>query len=379
MKYITVAISLSDHDDSVCVLENYKVKLFYQAERVTRKKHSKFLHLDNFTPLLKIVKEIDCLVFPQHQDEKTNDILNFFKLKNVKIKKTLYSYQHHFFHAISGFYASNFQHATALIVDGWGMHEKINNVSVNEITSIYDLFYDKNSLIVKPLYKSYFLNKKLNPNIKLNEFDIKKFKEKFDFSVDVTDQIDMGFFHGIFTKYLGFNFLDNGKLMGLSSFGKSNKNLKLLHDEKNLEQFDLNMDLFLKNKNIKNWDEYSFLKYFNFFDKADIAYLVEKTLQESFKYKLNKLLSLSSCKNIIVSGGCALNVINNYSMKESFKNLNFYIDPIASDASISLGAAVYCSNLNQKNLNNFKVDSISWGPKYEDSDIIDAIVKYDTN
>ena len=46
-------------------------------------------------------------------------------------------------------------------------------------------------------------------------------------------------------------------------------------------------------------------------------------------------------RNIILSGGYALNCINNYKYTQYFKNVNFFIDPCPHDGGTSLGAAVW--------------------------------------
>ena len=56
---------------------------------------------------------------------------------------------------------------------------------------------------------------------------------------------------------------------------------------------------------------------------------------------IEKALSYSNSKNIVLSGGYALNCVNNYDYVKHFKDYNFFIDPIAHDGGISMGAALW--------------------------------------
>jgi predicted NodU family carbamoyl transferase len=60
-------------------------------------------------------------------------------------------------------------------------------------------------------------------------------------------------------------------------------------------------------------------------------------------------------KNIIITGGCGLNVVFNYRLRKALpKDINLYIDPLCGDEGNSIGAAIvysqYCGNNNWDNI-----------------------------
>ena len=98
----TVAISLADHDASICILNDYKIDTFIQEERLNRKKHSSCLD----DKLLKLLpNKIDDLILVNFYDQlKVDKVLKYTKANNV----ILDDINHHLYHAASAFYLSNF-------------------------------------------------------------------------------------------------------------------------------------------------------------------------------------------------------------------------------------------------------------------------------
>ena len=75
--------------------------------------------------------------------------------------------------------------------------------------------------------------------------------------------------------------------------------------------------------------------------------LAKQVQEETLKYTINlieKALNHKDCKNIILSGGYALNCVNNYKYNQIFKDNNFFIDPVAHDGGTAIGAAVWYDN-----------------------------------
>ena len=71
--------------------------------------------------------------------------------------------------------------------------------------------------------------------------------------------------------------------------------------------------------------------------------LQQRTKEYTIKL-LEKAISYSNCKNIILSGGYALNCVNNYHYVKAFPDYNFFVDPIAHDGGTSMGAALWMYN-----------------------------------
>jgi len=70
-----------------------------------------------------------------------------------------------------------------------------------------------------------------------------------------------------------------------------------------------------------------------------------RQLQEETKLDtielIKKAISYNDCKNIVLSGGYALNCVNNYEYLKEFPDHNFFVDPVAHDGGTAIGAALW--------------------------------------
>lgn len=357
---ITAAISLAYHDASITILKDNKIDLFIQEERLNRKKHSALLD-PSLAEILKKYIKIDQLIFCNFYNK--DQINNFLKLLNNVENVIIDDKNHHLFHSCTAFYLSGFKQATSLVIDGWGEQVNINNNIFYETTSIYNCSYPNK---INPLYKklTYDPNRHHYCNTDLLENNFKEFK------LDISHRLDIGVMYGSSSDYLGFNRLDGGKTMGLSSYGKISKNVPniLFNNEANMNVFKNDRTLDIKN-NLK-------LKNNSFEYKANYAFALQKALEKIFIQKIKYILNKTNSKNIVFSGGCALNILGNSVIKNTFKNINLFIDPIANDASQSLGAALYYYYDNTKDTRKFKFNSIYLGPEYKITETKKRIKKW---
>ena len=65
------------------------------------------------------------------------------------------------------------------------------------------------------------------------------------------------------------------------------------------------------------------------------------TVQKDWEDRAVELVKIASekCNNIVLTGGCFLNVVVNYKLLKEFPDLNFYVDPISFDGGTAIGAA----------------------------------------
>ena len=279
----TVAITLAGHDASMCILDDYKINTFVQEERLNRKKHSSTLD-DKLLELLP--NKIDDLILINFYDQwKIDKVLQKVKKVNTII---LDDENHHLYHAASALYLSNFKDATCLVIDGWGTDVRIGDFVGSEVTSIYDSK-------LEPIYK----------NVMHNMRDFKFYepaKIKTSYDLDISDGISIGIMYGTVSWWLGFGRLEGGKTMGLSAYGgPSNLPNFLCKDS-------VNMNVFTQNRtfNLKNYPE---LKKDTFENQANIAWSAQQALEKIFITKMEYIKLKTKCKNIVFSGGCALNIL----------------------------------------------------------------------
>ena len=69
--------------------------------------------------------------------------------------------------------------------------------------------------------------------------------------------------------------------------------------------------------------------------------------EENFKRTcelIEQAVDYRGLKNIILTGGVALNCVNNFKYVQKFKDINFFIDPVPHDAGTAIGVALYCND-----------------------------------
>ncbi|WP_440915375.1 carbamoyltransferase family protein [Candidatus Pelagibacter sp.] len=205
----------------------------------------------------------------------------------------------------------------------------------------------------------------------------------------------LGIFYQSMTQYLGFkNYGDEYKVMGLSSYGEP-KYVDLISKLiiKKSEGFELNLDYFLHHKkqilslNSKGQAIYSDLYSIKLIDllgqerkkdekitqrHMDLAKSTQVVYEEVFFSLLNNLYKKYKCKNLSLSGGCAMNSVANGKIINNSSFEKIYISPNPGDAGGAIGSA--CVHIN-KNLNKtIYVNNYAYlGPKYDNNDIKEFI------
>ena len=146
----------------------------------------------------------------------------------------------------------------------------------------------------------------------------------------------VGMSYASISDYLGFGQLGSGKVMGLAPYGKEDPNIKpFVIDGR------VNSKLFYRTKYSANFIPYDYLpEEVNIKDQRfmNLAYRLQKDFE---KWMTDFILKCES-KNIVLTGGCALNCVANYEyLKHLPKDVKLYIEPVSSDAGTSIGLAKY--------------------------------------
>jgi carbamoyltransferase len=249
-------------------------------------------------------------------------------------------------HAVSAFVRSGMDEAVAIIIDGAG--------------SMYD--YGKEHLSVlrcgyledgMPFFE--FIHQKVVGAGELIE------DGKCPPWVDNYKCIGPGFAYSAATSALGWTSLENGKLMGIAPYGEEDENVPELlniNSSANLDAFSLmnsgpvnfahfgprgaSLD---KNDYINSiWKENTGTigesgKYRTI--AQNVAYRMQDDFEKYIINFFNKVLDNVPTKNIIYSGGCALNCVANYKLLKSLpEDVNLYIEPISADDGVALGGVI---------------------------------------
>lgn len=304
MKDIYIAGISRHHDSSICLLKNGEVIFHSEEDRFSRGKHDFFPTLC-IEKMFEYTDKVDELVIGGYHKilpaDTTLEIDVFSALVTKRqnlIRPRIIDFtdKHHLSHAACAFYNSGFKNAVCVITDGSGSEASNGHV---ELESIFYIEYP---------FKAKLLHQKTSIN----------------------NGVSSGWKFQAICRYLGFDYLDAGKVMGLSSYGKENDLIPNLDND----------FLFEEGARIKE-ELFHPLKFNDTFqNRADLAYKLQKVTQEKNLRLVNNAIKLSGCKNVCFSGGYALNcVANEFIINNLPSDINFYVEPISGDAGTSIGAA----------------------------------------
>jgi len=374
-EYNIAVFSSSGHESGVTILRNGEVYEVILEERLSRVKRDPILH-HVFEPVRKF-HQLHCLneiFFINGTDEEYEQMsicLIKYQLQDVRL--TIEPQGHHIYHASSGFYSSGFDNAVCMVIDGIGADHKIDsllnignidldeqkindwsNLKFLENTTIYDVQYPNNFNL---LWKN-FLVPTPRPENPDEDYPGNFFEIFHNSKIDVNSSYDIGFIYEAVTYHLGFGQENSGKTMGLSAYGKYNKDLPRLIMDNGMA----NMNVFYGDKFL-NTTNHPELRNCN---RADLAWSIQKAMEYILILRVKQILKLKpDTKNIVFSGGCAMNICANTVMCEEFPDINFFIDPIAGDAGQSLGAAKYFYHQITQSMKKHPLTSVYHGQRQE--------------
>ena len=364
MSYNILGINMS-HNSSVCVLSDGEIVFFLEEERLSRVKYDTFpLHIIHYVYQNFQINEITLSGLSSFYKtlNYTKGIIATLKnlFPNIFINLT-YLEHHHQTHSSSTFYNSGFKAALSVIIDGNGDLRKVNqkeNFESYETETIQIIEYPSK---IQEIYKSYITD------------GLSKITKKEIFSplVSLTKV-----YEGI-NKYLGFNWNEAGKTMGLSSYGKLNSNIPNLYKntkgnsnvifQSNLI-FKVNLPLITK-----NWHKDP-SKITDF--EKDLAYKVQQESQQAVGDLIKKGLKKTGLKQVCCAGGYFLNCVANYYLTKRFPDVEFYFEPISSDAGNAIGVAKLAWYKKTQDTTIRPQKTLYYGPKYSKEDLLKGIQKY---
>ena len=346
------------HDSAVCSILDGKIEFFCKEERLTRIKRDKlpFKSLELYNSLN--LGKIDHIIYhtPVNNEKDVEYVWSNYISKIFNKEMENYSsLSHHLCHANLAFVNSQFDKALIFVIDRNGSMFFLNEQPVARES---ETVFVANKNEINPVFKNFSLelNKELEKNLILKY--IKEYYKNCEISVN--NSLGIVKVYESATTLIGQHPLENGKTMGLSSYGELNQNQKLfsddipdsnkfcfLHDADNPVCFSDCVDLITKDINKDNYEFY-----------ADKAKLVQSETQEQVLKMIKKYVDITGIKNVCIVGGYGLNVVANNYYLENLSNINFYFEPVADDTGIPIGAAMLKYKQETKknaisNVNNF--------------------------
>jgi len=368
------------HNSGVCLTKNGKIVFAIEEERLSRNKYDG----SPFASMIKVLEYTDKIdeMFISHTTSiqsagkvefTGDDVYTGMARKLGLIDQHCnphehpqvhdISHQHHKIHAACAFYRSEFNDAVAVIVDGCGSVQDIRvnynprsdnpfeniDADVWEVESIINCSYQTG---FKTLYKhsasSIQLLTTIDPVMPSEAYG----EEGTHISI-FSNNAGITKTYEAVTKYCGFQEIEAGKTMGLFRYGKPNKNIPALFlkdqvlalSDRNVvsayypRTANINAQFFNELNSYLSNPEVDLTKLQN---RRDLAYAVQKETQEQVLNHILKAVELTGKKNVVLSGGYALNCVANYYFLDRLneEGIELYVEPISNDGGTAIGAAL---------------------------------------
>lgn len=342
------------HNAAVTLMKDTEVVLHLEEERLTHDKHDRI-------PILALqliknyTKHIDYCSYTHLWDENTDPSVYIkyvdFMCNLDKVVDIRKAEPHHSLHGSCAFYHSDFDEAVVVVLDGAGSDYDYGK----ENETIFKMVRGSDNPEPEILYQSVvgWGNVRSKKNLSIPKY------------VNPKQTIGPGMIYAAATQWLGWRGLECGKTMGLAPYGEEDKNIKPMLTKGGgiPHRFGLiNMDL-VEDVGVvfRPYDYISIGESLGSHALSDIktlrgpsdlgeeelerrrrnfAYKVQKEYEEYLIHLCHKALTISNCKNLVLSGGCALNCVANYKLLKSLPpDVNLYVEPISADCGVSMGAA----------------------------------------
>jgi carbamoyltransferase len=314
------------HDRGACLIQDGKIIVSISEERLDRIKHSRGSEI----PYLSIQyclnhgrckgAELDLIVFGYAKTEEKDlgqkvrsKLRERWQIPEEKVKFVT----HHLAHLYSAFYLSPFKEAAVLIIDGAGNkndgepRDYLQQFTQDPEAIEAESGYYVNTSMVEVLWKRWQRRQGLRTGRICG------------------DQISLGRLYWEACLFVGLGFFDGGKLMGMAPYGED-----VYRDIEIVKKRD--GTLYVNDR----WKEH-FKTPQTFKERANIAYKIQKELQEAIIYLANRLYEQTRCDNLCMAGGVALNSVTNYLVLQRTPFKNLFVPPCTNDTGIPIGCAFY--------------------------------------
>lgn len=360
------------HNAGACLLKDGKILFSIEEERLTRAKYDG----GPYAAMMRVKEYTDKLdyIFISHTQslESTAGKVDYMgenvytglarKMGLIERKCDLHNHpqvidlssQHHKIHAACAFYRSGFDDAVAVVVDGAGSvkHGTFGTDPVHlwEVETILDCTYPAN---FKTLYKHMGCREPITNNINYEESSAYLNEEGTHISLK-SGHAGITKTYEAVTEYTGFQSIEAGKTMGLFPYGKPNDNIpKLFIKNSTFPVSDrnvivprypngamVNADFF---EELNEWPKTPDEDLTTLQSRRDMAYAVQTETQEMVLDLILSASKMSGKKQVVFSGGYALNCVANYYFLDKLneEGIELYVEPISNDGGTAIGVALW--------------------------------------
>jgi carbamoyltransferase len=261
--------------------------------------------------------------------------------EHIGYRGQVFRFNHHLCHAASTFFASPFNSAAILTLDGAGDWE------------------------------SAWWGKGAGTQIEASE------------SIDWPQSL--GHVYSAFTEYLGFEpFADEYKVMGLAAYGEPRYLAEMSEIFRETER-GYHVDLSYFNFQSARAPRYS-RKLVKLFGAPlrdvdgevpqhyrDVAASAQRQLERIVSHLARRLVEATGERRLCLAGGVAMNSLANGKLLDEGIVDELYVPPCASDAGVALGAAYLAHLKAAGTLERTELKTAALGPEYDDAQVLEAI------
>lgn len=470
-----VVLGINDsHEASICVFLDGELICLLEEERYTKEKHTHTINhstgyvskairqTGQFRPahfLLAYQAPTRASNFEEQYHERFSPAWYaspFYRgdnLKKFNEKKIIFenlTRHHHGVHALGAIARSGFEEALIIVSDGRGsldgrdiyhtnnypdidksddIPEKLHSDRF-EVFSIAEMKYtEQGSRLSFPFKKFWNSGNFTSPAIsnayqhiqykKVDEYLNSIENKKFDIDNLVDASLPPGeVYQMIANHFYNLTAWDSGKIMGLSSYGKPNSNIKDIYDKYGILTEDIRDWVYhhpsvgpkksagYKDRDVITsrrfpfdllWPEYKALPNKEWLhdpsktpqEYKDFAYMLQENVQRTTYEHIKTYLEHTGHTNLVLTGGFFHNVVANYYIRKKLNEdfgpgkIKIFADPLCHDSGNSHGAAVMAMYmyrcLDELSVKKLKLESLYLGfdHKTTEQDLQDCINYYD--
>lgn len=339
------------HDSSVCVVNDGKIEFFAKEERLSGVKRdmSAKMCLDLVHKIYGS-NSIDYATYSWQQFEDGRRFLATEEITRRKFGLTLKEprpfsnnnfFQHHLNHASAAFYNSGFEEALVFVMDRNGTEMFVNfQTQYREAESVFHCKYPNEFDIVE---KNFWVSREFDPVPE----EIIEYLDHYNAEYDVSHRFSIVKAYEAATTLINQDALENGKTMGLSSYGED-LDYPPLFDENSrsidsmFEEIDFEKNPGMPTACFRGCQDEITDKVTpeNFQKYANWAKHVQLETQRAALQLIRKNVEKTGIKNVCISGGYGLNIVANAYYIKNLPDVNFYFEPLSDDTGNSIGCAM---------------------------------------
>lgn len=376
------------HDSSVCSYVDGKIEFYCKEERLSKVKRdtNPFLSLEEYKK--QNFGKIDHLIYliPSYDENEflffSRYLKKFYDNYDGEIEN--YAFKHHECHASMSFYNSGYSEALVFVIDRNGSLMLCNNKPyARESESVYVCSYPDN---ITPLYKSFWIFDEYAKSIVKDQIS-KIFPKNVDIKVNNSYSIVKVYESA--TTLIGQHALENGKTMGLSSYGEKLDYPSLFLNGYPIGNYFSSVNAWFTESDASCFYGYedkitSDIRKDNYQFYANKAKHVQIETQNEVLNLIKKYTENTGIKNVCLVGGYGLNVVANSFYVQNLPDVNFYFEPLSDDSGVTIGACMLkyrqeTRDTNVYTLNNnfyhyYNDDEEVFGEKKSISNLVDKLI-----